>query len=312
MPLRPTLDKIDAFFTTPQSPAPLGLFRILIAGFALIQAFTWYPDWQAFFGRDAWIQWEISQALSQPWNPHLGKIYELLAPLGISEEGLVQGFFWIYVLCTTGLLIGWFTRLWAILTWLCHYAIMSTIPTFVYGVDIFLQIALFYIMVMPVAKAFSLDVRLGRVSREPSWGVTMSIRVLQIHICLAYLSAGYEKMLAAEWWDGNVLWRSLVQPDFRQFDLTWIASHPWIAKALSWFTMIIETGYCVGMWIPRVRIFWLAGIISLHIGIGLFLGLYFFGLIMILLSVSAFGYAAYQDWQAWRQTRNTAVLSGSS
>lgn len=297
---RPALNKIDVFFTTPHSPAPLGIFRILIAGFALLQAFIWYPDWPAFFGRDAWIQWEISQALSQPWNPHLGKIYHLLEPAGVSEPALVQFFFWFYVLCITGLLVGWFTRIWAILTWICHYVIMSTIPTFVYGVDIFLQIALFYLMVMPVAKAFSLDVRQGRASPEPTWGVTMSLRVLQIHMCLAYFSAGYEKMLAIEWWDGNVLWRSLVQPDFRQFDFTWLAWHPWVAMVLSWFTMIIETGYCMAMWIPRLRVFWLAGIISLHVGIGLFLGLYLFGLIMILLSISAFGYPAYQDWQKWR------------
>lgn len=302
-PLRSFLEKVDVFFTSPQSPAPLGIFRILMAAFVLLQAFTWFPDWQAFFGQDAWIQWEISRALNQSWNLHLSKIYAWLQPLGLSENTVVYGLFWVYVTAATGLLVGWHTRLWAILTWFCHLVIMSTIPTFVYGVDIFLQIALFYIMLMPVAKAFSLDVRQGRVSSEATWGVTMSLRVLQIHMCLAYFSAGYEKMLAPEWWDGNVLWRSLVQPDFRQFDFTWLAWFPWIPMALSWFTMIIEGGYCIGMWIPKVRVFWLAGIISLHIGIGLFLGLYYFGLIMILLSISAFGYSAWGDLRAWLKER---------
>jgi hypothetical protein len=134
------------------------------------------------------------------------------------------------------------------------------------------------------------------LSPDPSWGVTLSVRVLQIHLCLAYLSAGFEKMLAADWWNGNVLWRSVVQPEFRQFDLTFLADYPGIAKVLSWFTMIVETGlFHRHVHSQSSAAFWLLGMIMLHLGIGMFLGLWLFGLIMILLSVSAFGYYAWQD-----------------
>lgn len=291
------------FFTSPLSPEPLGLFRILMAFFAIIQALLWYPDWPVFLGSDGWIQWEISEAISQSWSPHLAKIYGLLEPVGTTQEQVVWGLYWGYLTVAFALLVGWNTKIWAFLTWLFHLIIMSTIPTFVYGVDIFLHIALFYIMVMPASRAFSLDVIAGRVSPHPSWEVTLAIRVLQIHLCLAYLSAGYEKVLVSEWWSGNVLWRSLVQPDFRQYDLTWLAWYPWIIMLCSWFTMIIETGYCAAMWIPRLRVFWLAGIICLHVGIGVFLGLYLFGLIMILLSLSAFGHLALQDIRLWQKER---------
>jgi hypothetical protein len=63
----------------------------------------------------------------------------------------------------------------------------------------------------------------------------------------------------------------------------------------SWFTMAVETGYCVAMWVPRLRVVWMAGIIVLHLGIALFLGLRLFGVIMILLTISAFGYEAWID-----------------
>ncbi len=295
--------RFNQFFTAPISPKPLGIFRILIAAFTILQAAMWYPDWAAFFGQDAWIQWEISSAFNQSWHIHIQDAYQLFRPLGLSSAAFVELFFWVYVLSALGLLVGFFTRVAAILAWLCHYIMMSTLPTFVYGVDIFLQISLFYMMVMPVAKAFSLDLRLGRVSGEANWASTLAIRVLQIHMCLIYFSAGYEKMLYAAWWEGNVLWRSMVQPDFRQFDMTWLAHYPWIPALLSWFTMFIETFYFVGVWIPRIRVFWLLGMIALHVGIGLFLGLYLFGLIMILLSVSAFGYDAYHDILFWRAQR---------
>ncbi|RMG29957.1 MAG: hypothetical protein D6730_03115, partial [Bacteroidetes bacterium] len=272
MRLHSLKQKVVAFFHEPVSPKPLGIFRILIAAFTLLQAAFWYPDWQAFFGPEGWVQWEISQALNMGWHVHIQDVYELLAPLGMEPEAFVMYFFWVYVISATGLLLGWYTRLWAILTWFCHFVMMSSLPTFVYGVDIFLHIALFYMMLMPVAKAFSLDVRQGRVSPTSNWAVTLSLRVLQIHLCLAYFSAGYEKMLYAAWWEGNVLWRSMVQPDFRQFDMEWLAYYPWIPMLLSWGTMFIETFYFMGMYVRRLRVFWLAAMAGLHIGIGLFLG----------------------------------------
>lgn len=285
------------FFVRPVSPLPLGLFRIFIAAFALLQAALWYPDWAAFFGQDGWIQWEISQAFNQAWHLHLADVYHWLEPLSLSPEAVVEGFFWVYVLAALGLLLGWYTRAWAVVTWLCHHIMMSTLPTFVYGVDIFLHISLFYLMVMPVAKSLSLDLRQGRASALPTWASTLAVRVLQLHLCLVYFSAGFEKMLYENWWNGNVIWRAMVQPDFSQFDMRWLARLPWLPMALSWFTMVIETFYFIGMWIPRLRGYWLGALVGLHVGIGLFLGLYLFGLIMILLSVAAYGPAVYRDWQ---------------
>lgn len=300
--LRILKQKFIAFFNVPISPLPLGIFRICMSGFALLQAFVWYPDWTAFFGKDGWIQWEISSALNTAWHIHLQDVAVSLGFLHINETQTVSLFYWFYVVCALGLLIGWHTRVWAILTWLCHYILMSSITTFVYGVDIFLQIGLFYLMVMPVASACSLDALQKRVSSQPTWATTLSLRVLQIHMCLIYFSSGFEKMLAPDWWTGNVLWKALVQPDFRQYDLTWLASHPWLPVSLSVFTMVVETFYGVAMWIPKLRVAWFIGIVALHIGIGLFLGLWLFATIMILLSVSAFGYSIAADVRKYHGT----------
>ncbi len=304
--IKPIQQQLEFFFTRPHHPAPLGIFRVLIASFVLVQAAFWYHDWLAFFGPDAWVQWEISRAMVINISIHISQVAEGFEHLGLDGDQAVMLFFWIYTVGAVGLLVGLFTRFWACLVWLCHYIMICSIDPYIYGVDIFLQIALFYIMIMPVARAFSLDAYFKRVSTNATWTVTLSLRVLQIHLCLAYLSAGYEKMLAAGWWDGNVLWRSLVQPDFREFELTWLADSPWILMLLSWFTMVVETGYCIGMWVPRVRVFWLAAIISLHAGIALFLGLWLFALIMILLSLSAFGYDAWRDIRAWQQKRKAS------
>jgi len=294
---------LDAFLDEPRAPVALAVFRISIAGFVVLQAAIWYPDWLSFFGPDGWVQWEVSRALNVGWTLHMVHVHALLKPLGLSEEQSVLAFFWFYLACGVGLLLGWRTRVWAVLACLGHYVIMGTLSVFAYGVDIFLQLALFYLMVMPVSRAWSLDARRGRVAGAPTWGTGLSLRVLQLHLCLVYMSAGFEKLLSPEWRNGNVLWRALVQPDFSQYDLTWLAHHPWLVAALAWFTILTESGYFVAMWVPRLRVLWLAAIFGLHVGIGLFLGLWLFGLIMILLSGSAFGYAVWDDVRAFRARR---------
>lgn len=306
--------RFQQFFTQPIPVAPLGIFRLLIAGFVLLQAALWYPDWEAFVGSEGWVQWEISKAFNHSWHVHLQDIYVLLRPWGINDGQFIYLFFGVYVVSATGLLLGIFTRFWAICTWACHYVLMSSLPTYVYGVDIFLHISLFYLMVMPAAKAFSLDAYWGWVNPAPDWASTLAIRVLQIHLCLAYFSAGYEKMLYANWWEGDVLWRAVIQPDFRQFGVYWLSEVPWLVMLLSWFTMFIETFYFIGMWVPRLRVFWLLAMIGLHLGIGLFLGLYLFGLVMILMSVSAFGYDVWRDVLAWGKQKNKTgfVIEGIS
>jgi hypothetical protein len=290
---------VIVFFSAPQSPTPLGVFRILVAAFALLQLLLWYRDWDAFLASDGWVQWEISRALGQEWQLHLVHVAGFLAHLGLSPDQSVRIFYWIYATSLVALLVGCHTRIAAFLAWAAHYVLMNTIPIFLYGMDIFLQIALFYAVVMPVHKACAVDSWMGRVNSRPSWGVTLSRRVLQIHLCLVYMSSGFEKLFSPEWWSGNVIWRSLVQPDFRQYDFTWLAHYSWIALLLSWFTIAIESGYFVAMWVPHLRVVWLGGITALHLGIALFLGLGLFGLIMILLSLSAFGSDVWRDLKRW-------------
>lgn len=302
--------RATGFLEQPDAPQALGFFRIAIAGFALLQAIIWYPDWLSFFSPDGWLQWEISEALNNGWSLHISYVHAALKHFGFSPAQSVMIFYWFYLSCVAGLLAGWHTRICSILTCSCHYVIMCSLPTFNYGVDIFLQIAFFYLMVMPAAGSYSLDVWQGRVKNLATWGAALSIRVIQIHLCMVYLSAGAEKLRSPDWWNGNTLWRSLVQPDFSQFNLTWLAHYPWLLILLSWFTMITETGYLVAMWVPRLRVLWLAAVAGLHLGIAIFLGLWLFGLIMIVLSVSAFGLEVLRDLKEWYAKKHDLHWTG--
>jgi hypothetical protein len=81
-------------------------------------------------------------------------------------------------------------------------------------------------------------------------------------------------------------------PIYRQFDMTWLAHWPLFLKMAGWGSLALEGFYWILIWPRRTRPFWIAGIVSMHLGISIFLGLQLFGLIMCVLTLSLFAVSA--------------------
>jgi hypothetical protein len=107
---------------------------------------------------------------------------------------------------------------------------------------------------------------------------------MQAHLCVIYLAAGVEKAMGRQWWNGEAIWRAVTQPAFRTFDLSWLASYPWIPMLAGWGTLVVEIGYVFFIWPRRTRKAWCIATIGLHLGLGLVMGLVFFSSVMILLT----------------------------
>jgi hypothetical protein len=175
-----------------------------------------------------------------------------------------------------GLLIGWRARVFARAAWLFHLVLVSGQIT-AYGVDMFAHIFLFYLCLFPSGWGDS-----------PSSLARFGIRLLQLHLCIAYFFCGYEKAQGPQWWDGDAIWRPLMLPLYSSHDMSWLASYPWLAKLAGWGTLVVEGAYPIFIW-PRVtRYLWALLVISLHLGIGVFLGLGIFSLFMSVLTLSLF------------------------
>ncbi|EAU69131.1 hypothetical protein STIAU_6136 [Stigmatella aurantiaca DW4/3-1] len=256
----------------------------------------------AIFGSRGLIQWTISEPMSAPWLPRLGTLAPVLQRLGISSDECVYALTLLYLLGLTGLLLGWRTRLSAFIAWLTHTTLINSGGMFAYGVEIFAHISLAYCVILPVGSAFSLDVRAGRASDAPSALATLALRVLQLHLCIVYLSTGIEKAVGVQWQSGEALWKALMQPLYGQFDFAWLASAPWLTKLATWSTLVIEIGYPLFIWPRQTRVPWVVLTLGLHLGIGLFMGLWLFSAIMAVLTFSVFGFAPlYQALLSWRE-----------
>lgn len=275
------------FVAAPASARPLAFLRIGLASLLLVQAFALSGSLHELYGNEGVVQWSVIEAGAPDGVPRIGWVAEALAA-GVSEAGAVRTVFLLYVAGLAGLLVGWRTRLAAALAWLTHLALNVSGNASISGMDQFANIGLFYCVCMPVGDVLSADRRAGRVAGDPSPAARLSLRVLQLHLCVVYFASGVEKATGEQWWNGEAIWRAVMRPDLGQVDFAWLAAVPWVAALACWSTLVLEIGYAFLVWPRRTRALWALSMVGLHAGIALALGLLSFSAVMIVLNVSAF------------------------
>ncbi len=218
-----------AFVSAPASARPLAFFRIGLAAVLLLQAYWLADNLFELYGKNGIIQWEVTDQLTTPGIPQLKWAADYLEELYVngdesdkangvaSADDAVRIVFLVYVVSLACLLLGWRTRLVGFIAWLTHLAMNSSANSTIYGVDQFANIGLFYSIWMPLGDCLSLDRLAGRTTGKPTPAARLGLRVLQLHLCIVYFDAGFEKaftkyfrdglkygdIVYAEWWNGE-------------------------------------------------------------------------------------------------------------
>ena len=286
------LARTSRFLACTASPAPFVILRIGIALCLLAKAWAEYPSLLDLYGNRGIVQWQVSDAAGERWAPRIGVLADVVRDHGIDENRCVFLVFGVQVFSLLALLVGWQSRVAAALAWLSHLMLLNSGLLTAYGVDEFANIALFYCLVMPVGAAASVDALLDTRFRRQSDCSGPFLRLLQFHVCIVYLAAGLSKARGEQWWNGEAIWRAVMQPEYCSFDMAWLASVPWVARSAGWGTLLVEIGYAAFIWPRRTRPVWLLATVGMHLGIGVFMGLWLFSAVMIVLNISAFG----SDW----------------
>jgi hypothetical protein len=128
---------------------------------------------------------------------------------------------------------------------------------------------------------------------------TFVTRLLQIHYCLMYLSAGLSKLKGDAWWNGTAPWFCMTNPEFCPLHvpmyrdlLVWLSQDNvrWLwegyMSATVVFTLFTEIGFPFLVW-TRLRCVMVTFAILLHTGIALNMGLIVFSLFMFTLLLGA-------------------------
>jgi len=285
----PLVQSLRRFWSAPVSPRPLAWFRVGLASVLLVQAFGQVGHLDGLYGCHGIVAWSVMSEQLPSGVPNLAWLETALRPLGLPAGFEVPLAFALYIGALIGLLLGYRTRMTALLALLTHTALMMSGEMSMYGVDRFAQIGLFYCVWFPVGCALSFDKVAGRVSGVTSFEAWLGLRMLQMHVCVVYFASGVEKALGEQWWNGEAIWRAVMMMHDGLIDCSWLASVPRLAQILCWMTLLLEAGVILFVWHPITRKLWLLGIIGMHLGIGLVMNLWTFSATMIVFDVAAFG-----------------------
>jgi hypothetical protein len=303
-------ERLRRFMFPAESDAWLAYLRVGLGIVIICYCWSLRSDWNDLFG--ASDHGTISRSLAEkilsvdsPLIPRLGWISALGARFGLNDETVVS-IAWVGLLCAGfALLLGILPRFFAVLSWFLHLSVAKTGEFVSYGLENFITIGLFYLMLSPLPDRLCLygswqNFGFGRHGRS---GKTAQVtvpqprsrwlgfwrRVLQVHLCFIYFFGGLSKCLGSGWWDGSSLWRALIRPPFNVVDPEILVRWKYFFPAAGIGIMLLELSYPYFIWGRSTRKFWLIGICAMHAAIGLTMGMYLFAFVMIVLNVAAFG-----------------------
>src|SRR6266480_367587 len=124
--------------------------------------------------------------------PRLGWLAALGEHVGLRQETVLT-VAWICLLAAgCGLFLGLFCRFSAILAWFFHLCAAESGGFVSYGVDNFMTIGLFYLMLSPLPDRYSLDWQLRKSRPRDLQLFGFWLRVLQLHLCVGnWISISY-------------------------------------------------------------------------------------------------------------------------
>jgi len=285
---RATLTGWQRFWFTPADPATLGLIRILAGAMLFYTHLVWGLDLEAFFGRQAWLTPEAVAAFAQSVNGPEARDFSWSYFWWIDSPRVLWSVHIAALVVFALLTVGLFSRTSAVLAYLAAVSYVNRVPGAQFGLDQINVMLAMYLMVGPCGSAYSLD-RLIRKARaggnlprlEPSVGANISIRLIQLHMCIIYLFAGLSKLAGVAWWDGSALWLSFANLEYQSLDMTWTAHYPLFISFLTHVTIAWEVSYAALVWPKLTRPLVIALAIPLHLGIAFCMGMITFGLIML-------------------------------
>ncbi len=292
----------NRFWFTPSEPHTLAVIRILAGAMLFYTHLVWSFDLMSFIGPDSWINDEAARQIQQDW-------YTWSFLWHIDSPALLWTLHIAALLVFAMLTLGLFSRVTTVLAWLITVAYCHRLHGALFGLDQVNAMLAMYLMIGPCGAVYSLDRIIARRLNEhshkgmaarlswlkflgipidtpkessPSISANVTIRLIQLHMCVIYLFGGIAKMRGNMWWDGSAVWYAVANLEYQSIDMTWLVHFPALIALLTHVTVFWETFYCALVWPRLTRPIVLAIAIGVHGGIALFLGMITFGLAMLI------------------------------
>lgn len=273
----------DRFWFAPQQPHTLALVRILGGAMLFYTHAVWSLGLTAFLGAQSWLTPATVGLMNV--RPD-GRSYAWSYLFHVESPALLWLLHAAALVVFAMLTVGLYTRVASVLAFVITLSYCHRLTGTLFGLDQVNAMIAMYLMVGPAGAVWSVD--RWRASRRgeaadplPSVGANIAIRLMQLHMCVIYLFGGIGKARGMTWWDGSALWYAFALKDYQSLDMTWTVHMPEVLALLTHLTLFWEVFYAVLIWPRLTRPVFLTMAVLVHLGIGMCLGMWTFGLAMI-------------------------------
>lgn len=220
------------------------------------------------------------------------------------------GFFWVWyalaALLAGAFVLGWRTRVVTPLLFVFYTAINAQNTPISDGGNYFIRVMLIYLIFVDISRRWSLDAkrREHKQDMESQSGTVLhnlGLCLVVAQLCLVYFEAGMYKVQGSLWQDGTAVYYPLNSELYGVFpflsDL--LTASTWITVLATYFTVIIQIAFPFMLFNRVTRRIALLGILVMHSGIAVVMGLPFFSGIMASADAVLVSGATWTTIAAW-------------
>jgi hypothetical protein len=277
--LRNLLTRVDGWVTRLTEHEPYlqtqKLFRIGLFAWLFLHTMLLLPFHQEVFGPQALIERVTHE--NQPWLSWL---------LTIALRENLQPYYMVFVIGQLVVLaagiLGFAPRLMVVLAYLLTMNLNALTGVVLDGGNNLSQLLLVYLIFINTSGR---PTQLQRFPTLRNAVVALSnaaFFVGQVQVALVYACAGIYKLNGELWQSGMALYYLLQAESYTH---PWVADmvflYPWLPFLGTYFTLAFQFAFPTLIWIRSVRPWLLAAGVLLHLGIAFVMGLFTFGLVMI-------------------------------
>jgi hypothetical protein len=218
----------------------------------------------------------------------------------VTDPRLLWAIHCAHLFVITLFMLGMYTRVTSVLTWLAGLAYINRAQPYLFGQDTMMNLSLFYLMMSPCGAKWSLDRWMARKAAlargvvlppvAPSVSAGFVLRLFQIQYCFMYLSAGLSKLKGTAWWNGTALFGCMANAEFSPMHIKayrdlvrWLCQHrvAWelVNTSVAALTLATEISFPFLAW-TRLRPVVVSAALMMHTGIAVLMGLSVFSLFM--------------------------------
>ncbi|MGY8769400.1 MAG: hypothetical protein ACKVH8_13360 [Pirellulales bacterium] len=296
----------DAFWFVRIDTKTVSMLRLLVGGIALIYALMFTISLTDWYAADGILSPSFTVSIISPYDYFWSLFYYVNTP---TELWILHS---IGLLFITAFAVGFQTRYTSIAAFIFVASYAQRAPMLAGLVEPLLCPMLLYLCFAPCGNYFSVDAWLRAKKQkivdrkvEYSLGANISLRLIQVHLCMFYGMMALTKLASYTWWCGESMWWLIAQNHSPLVDLRFLRDAPMLVFGWTHLVVLFELCFPLLIWVKIFRPLVIALAVLHWISLTLVTGNWEFGLLMLALNVAFFSPEFVQSFLAKSEISET-------